>query len=302
MAEPLDTDMNSPYTQWICFTLLCCIARTPNATAAGKVIKDIEFAVVQGQSLKLDLHLPDKPKGLGLVVWIHGGGWRNGSKENCFIKWLPQHGYTVASISYRLSGVAKFPAQLYDCKGAVRWLRANAGKYGYNPKRIFVAGASAGGHLTALMATTSGHKLLEGKVGGNLDRSSSVQGAVDYYGPTDFILRSKTQPSRANEKGSVVYELLGGGAHEKVAAAKLASACYHVSKDDPPLLVFHGTKDRTVLLDQSQAIVTAYKKAGLPIKLHILEGASHGGNSFYSGENAKRLLEFLKCKIEHNAK
>ena len=302
LAEPFDTDMNSPYTQWICFTLLCCIAGTPNATAAGKVIKDIEFAVVQGQSLKLDLYLPDKPKGSGLVVWIHGGGWRNGSKENCFIKWLPQYGYTVASISYRLSGVAKFPAQLHDCKGAVRWLRANAGKYGYNPKKIFVAGASAGGHLTALMATTSGHKLLEGNVGGNLDQSSSVQAAIDYYGPTDFILRSKTQPSRANEIGSVVYELLGGGAHEKVAAAKLASACYHVSKDDPPLLVFHGTKDRTVLLDQSQAIVTAYKKAGLPVKLHIIEGASHGGNSFYSGENAKRLLEFLKCKIYSNAK
>jgi len=258
--------------------------------------------VVQSQSLKLDLYLPDKPKGSRLVVWIHGGGWHKGSKDKCFITWLPKHGYTVASISYRLSNVAKFPAQLHDCKGAVRWLRANAGKYGYNPKRIFVAGASAGGHLTALMATTSGHKLLEGKVGGNLKCSSSVQGAIDYYGPTDFILRSKTQPSRANEKGSVVYELLGGGAHEKVAAAKLASACYHVSKDDPPLLVFHGTKDRTVLLDQSQAIATAYKKVGLPIKLHIIEGASHGGNSFYSGENAKRLLEFLKSRIDDNDK
>ena len=294
--------MISSFTQCICFTLLCCFAVTPNANAAGKVIKDVEFAVVQGQSLKLDLYLPDKPKGSGLVVWIHGGGWHKGSKEKCFITWLPQHGYTVASISYRLSSVAKFPAQLHDCKGAVRWLRTNAEKYGYNPKRIFVAGASAGGHLTALMAPTSGHKLLEGKVGGNLDRSSSDQGAIDYYGPTDFILRSKTQPSRANEKGSVVYELLGGGAHEKVAAAKLASACYHVSKDDPPLLVFHGTKDRTVLLDQSQAIATAYKKAGLPIKLHIIEGASHGGNSFYSGENAKRLLEFLKSRIEHKVK
>jgi acetyl esterase/lipase len=290
------------FTQCICFILLCCFAVTPNANAAGKVIKDIEFAVVQGQSLKLDLYLPDKPKGSGLVVWIHGGGWHKGSKDKCFITWLPQHGYTVASISYRLSSVAKFPAQLHDCKGAVRWLRANAGKYGYNSKRVFVAGASAGGHLTALMATTSGHKLLEGKSGGNLDQSSTVQGAVDYYGPTDFILRSQTQPSRANEKGSVVYELLGGGAHEKVAAAKLASACYHVSKDDPPLLVFHGTKDRTVLLDQSQAIATAYKKAGLPIKLHIIEGASHGGNSFYSGKNAKRLLEFLKSRIDDNDK
>jgi len=269
----------------------------PRANAAGKIIKDIEFAVVQGQSLKLDLYLPEKPKKSGLVVWIHGGGWRMGSKEKCFITWLPNHGYTVASISYRFSGVAKFPAQLHDCKGAVRWLRANARKYGYDSKKIFVAGASAGGHLTALMATTSGHKLLEGGVGGNLDQSSTIQAAIDYYGPTDFILRSKTQPSRANEKGSVVYELLGGGAHEKMAKAKLASACYHVSEDDPPLLVFHGTKDKTVLLDQSQSIQDSYNKAGLSIKLHIIDGAGHGGNIFYSGKNANRLLEFLKDQM-----
>ena len=269
----------------------------PRANAAGKIIKDIEFAVVQGQSLKLDLYLPENPKGSGLVVWIHGGGWRKGSKEKCFITWLPNHGYTVASISYRFSEVAKFPAQLHDCKGAVRWLRANARKYGYDSKKIFVAGASAGGHLTALMATTSGHKLLEGGVGGNLDQSSTIQAAIDYYGPTDFILRSKTQPSRANEKGSVVYELLGGGAHEKVAEAKLASACYHVTKDDPPLLVFHGTKDKTVLLDQSQSIQDSYNKAGLSIKLHIIDGAGHGGNIFYTGKNAHRLLEFLKDQM-----
>ena len=269
----------------------------PRANATGKIIKDIEFAVVQGQSLKLDLYLPEKPKGSGLVVWIHGGGWRKGSKEKCFITWLPDHGYTVASISYRFSGVAKFPAQLHDCKGAVRWLRANARKYGYDSKNIFVAGASAGGHLTALMATTSGHKLLEGGVGGNLDQSSTIQAAIDYYGPTDFILRSKTQPSRANEKGSVVYELLGGGAHEKVAEAKLASACYHVNKDDPPLLAFHGTRDMTVLLDQSQSIQDSYNKAGLSIKFHVIDGAGHGGNIFYSGKNANRLLEFLKGQM-----
>lgn len=276
------------------FLLAITKSVVPKAHAAGKVIKDIEFAVVQDQSLKLDLYLPEAPKGSGLVVWIHGGGWRKGNKGKCFITWLPDHGYTVASISYRFSDVAKFPAQLHDCKGAVRWLRANAGKYGYDAAKIFVAGASAGGHLSTLMATTSGHKLLEGRVGGNLDQSSSVQAAIDYYGATDFVLRSKTQPSRANEKGSVVYELLGGGAHAKVAEAKLASACYHVSKDDPPLLVFHGANDKTVLLNQSQAIQKAYKKAGLPIELHVVENAGHGGKIFYSGENAKRLLDFLR--------
>lgn len=275
--------------------LLCINSATANNI---KITKDIEFAVVNNQGLKLDLYQPKKPKGSPLVVWIHGGGWRKGTKERCYIDWLPEHGYTVASISYRYSSVAKFPAQIHDCKGAVRWLRANAEKYGYNPKKIFIAGSSAGGHLTALMATTSENKELEGTVGGNLKFSSVIQGAVVYYGATDFILRSKTQPSRANAKGSVVYDLLGGGAHEKIKAAKLASACYHVSKDDAPLLIFHGSKDKTVLIDQSEAIKKKYDKAGLPAQLHVVEEAGHGGNIFYRGVNASHLLKFLTSQIK----
>ena len=120
-----------------------------HADEAGQVIKDIEFAVADGHSLKLDLYLPEKPQGSSLLVWIHGGGWRKGSREKCLLNWLPKHGYTVASISYRLSDVAKFPAQLHDCKAAVRWLRAHAPKYGYRTGKIAVAGASAGGHLQA---------------------------------------------------------------------------------------------------------------------------------------------------------
>ena len=275
--------------------LLCINSATANNI---KITKDIEFAVVNNQSLKLDLYQPKKPKGSPLVVWIHGGGWRKGTKERCYIDWLPEHGYTVASISYRYSSVAKFPAQIHDCKGAVRWLRANAEKYGYNPKKIFIAGSSAGGHLTALMATTSENKELEGAVGGNLKFSSVIQGAVIYYGATDFILRSKTQPSRANAKGSVVYDLLGGGAHEKIKTAKLASACYHVSKDDAPLLIFHGSKDKTVLIDQSEAIKLKYDKAGLTAQLQVVEEAGHGGNIFYSGINASYLLKFLNSQIK----
>ncbi len=283
------------FSAYIIGMLLCINSATANTI---KIIKDIEFAVVNNQSLKLDIYQPRKPKGSPLVVWIHGGGWRKGTKEKCFINWLPEHGYTVASISYRYTSTAKFPAQLHDCKGAVRWLRANAEKYGYNPKNIFVAGASAGGHLTTLMATTSGNNELEGTVGGNLKFSSRVQGAIDYYGATDFILRSKTQPSRANVKGSVVYDLLGGGAHEKTKTAKLASACYHVSKDDAPLLIFHGSKDKTVLIDQSEAIKAKYNKAGLSVQFHNVEGAGHGGNIFYSGKNASHLLSFLSSQIE----
>ncbi|MFP6872417.1 MAG: alpha/beta hydrolase [Verrucomicrobiales bacterium] len=269
-----------------------------HADEPGKVVKDIEFAVVGGHSLKLDLYQPPNPEGSGLLVWIHGGGWRKGTREKCFLKWLPKHGYTVASISYRLSDVAKFPAQLHDCKAAVRWLRANAPKYGYRTGKIAVAGASAGGHLSALMATTADNPELEGKVGGNLEQSSRIQAAVDYYGATDFILRSKTQPSRANEKGSVVFDLLGGGADEKTALAKQASAVYHVSRDDAPLLIFHGNKDTTVLLDQSQAIVKAYQKSGSRVQIYVIGGAGHGGNLFYEGVNAQRLLTFLGTSLK----
>jgi len=280
--------------------IACLFFSLSSATAqeTGTVVKDVEFANVNGQSLKLDLHLPANPKGSSLVVWIHGGGWRAGSKNACYISWLSQYGYTVASISYRFTNVAQFPAQLHDCKGAVRWLRAHAGEYGYLVDQIAISGASAGGHLAALMGTTGGIKKLEGTVGGNLDQSSRVQAIADYFGATDFVLRSKTQPSRANKEGSVVYNLLGGGADEKVKLAKQASAAYHVSKDDPPLLIFHGDMDRTVLLDQSQAIERVYMKAGLQVKLHVLEGSGHGGTEFFTDANGKRLYDFLQANLK----
>ena len=281
--------------------LIACLFFSLSSAAAqetGTVVKDIEFANVDGQGLKLDLYLPANPMGSSLVVWIHGGGWRAGSKNACYISWLSQYGYTVASISYRFTDVAQFPAQLHDCKGAVRWLRAHAGDYGYQVDRIAISGASAGGHLAALMGTTGDMKKLEGTVGGNLDQSSRIQAVADYFGATDFVLRSKTQPSRANKEGSVVYNLLGGGADEKVKLAKQASAAYHVSKDDPPLLIFHGDMDKTVLLDQSQAIEKVYKQAGLPVKLHILEGSGHGGTEFFTDANGKHLYDFLQANLK----
>ena len=284
---------------------IACLFFSLSSAAAqetGTVVKDIEFANVDGQSLKLDLYLPANPMGSSLVVWIHGGGWRAGSKNTCYISWLSQYGYTVASISYRFTDVAQFPAQLHDCKGAVRWLRAHAGDHGYQVDRIAISGASAGGHLAALMGTTGGMKKLEGTVGGNLDQSSRIQAVADYFGATDFVLRSKTQPSRANKEGSVVYNLLGGGADEKVKLAKQASAAYHVSKDDPPLLIFHGDMDKTVLLDQSQAIEKVYKQAGLPVTLHILAAEGHGGTSFFVGDHATNLYLFLQTHLKPESK
>lgn len=272
----------------------------PTVMLTGSQIKNIQYAEVDGKPLFLDLYLPEKVEGSPLIVWIHGGGWKGGTKEKCFVTWLSNFGYTVASIDYRLVDAAQWPAQIHDCKGAVRWLRSNAHTYGYSPDCVIAAGASAGGHLAALLGTTGGHKDLEGDVGGNQEQSSRVQAVVDYYGATDFPLRSRTQSWKVNKPGSVVYNLLGGPANTLVEKSKQASAKYHVSDDDPPLLVFHGVNDKTVLIDQTDAIEAAYTTCGLPVTVYRIEHAGHGGSIFYTADNAEHLCEFLEtmCTVK----
>ncbi len=281
-----------PLSFSLCLLILLVTSTVVIAETSRKVVKDLEFANVDGQSLKLDLYLPEVSSA-PLLVWIHGGGWHAGSKDNCPVNWLTEHGFAVASISYRLTDKATFPAQIHDCKAAVRWLRAHADEYGYSTKKIAVGGSSAGGHLAALMGTSGDVEALEGTVGGNVDQSSRVDCVVDFYGATDFILRSKTQPHRANKPGSVVYKLLGGGADQKTDLARQASAAFHVTEDDPPFLVIHGDKDNTVLLDQSERIQSVYQEAGLPLELIVIEGGKHGGPEFYAGERRKKVVAFL---------
>ncbi len=260
----------------------------------GRIEKDIEFANVDGHGLKLDLYLPFKDEKPHLVVWMHGGGWRGGNKEMCDISWVLEHGYAIASISYRLSDKAIFPAQIHDCKAAVRWLRANGEKYGYRTDKIVAVGRSAGGHLAALLGTTGGVEELEGEVGGNLDQSLRVDTIIDYYGATDFIQRTKTQPHKTIEEGGNVRALLGGPADKKAELAELASPAFHVTEDDPSLLIFHGDKDAHVLIGQSERMVAVYKDAGLPVTFHVLEGSAHGGPEFHQGEQRERAVAFLK--------
>lgn len=283
-----------------CLTVFCLIlivVTDLSSRETKSTLKDVEYATVDEHSLKLDFHFPEVTKDSPLVVWIHGGGWRKGDKANCYVKWLTAEGYTVASIAYRLTSTAVFPAQLHDCKGALRWLRANADKYGYDAERIAVTGSSAGGHLAALLGTTNGYKALEGNVGGNLDQSSAVQAIVDYYGPTDFPRRIKTQPHKTLEKNSVVYDLLGGPADEKIELAKLASSVTHVTADDPPLLIIHGMKDNTVLIGQSESLKAKYEALGIPVALHVLPDGKHGGMEFYMKPYSGLVCDFLDKHI-----
>ena len=257
---------------------------------------DLQYAETDGTQLWVDLYLPDAAAP-PLVVYIFGGGWQNGDRKRIdrfgLVPSLPDHGYAVASIDYRLSSVATFPAQIHDCKGAIRWLRAHADAYGYDPARIAVLGTSAGGHLAMLLGTTAGSDELEGEVGGHLDQSSRVQAVVDFFGPSDFVMRSGDQPHKTDDPEGSVYRLLGGAVSENKALAALASPVTHVSAGDPPLFVTHGTADETVLINQAERICDVYRETGLKVAYHPVAGAGHGGPEFKTPEIMAEVTRFL---------
>jgi len=267
--------------------------------------KGIPFAEVSGRMLFLDLTVPQGDVAPPLVVMIHGGGWRGGSRNDqtseAMAAWLVSHGYATAQIDYRKSSEAIFPAQIFDCKGAVRWLRAHARQYGYDGGRVAALGDSAGGHLSVLLGTSAGVEALEGNVGGNAEQSSRVQAIVDLFGPTDFIQRTRDQPQETDQPTGKVYQLLGGPVHEKLELAKLASGLYHVSHDAPPLLILHGTEDYTVLLNQSERLLDAYRRHGLQATIHLIEGAGHGDKSIYQPETFRWITDFLDVNLRQEA-
>lgn len=261
--------------------------------AGSKSLKDLSYVTDGHERQKLDLHLPPNPKG-PLLVHIHGGAWWGGSKDHVDLRLL-DHGYSVASLAYRFSQDAPFPAQIEDCKAAIRWLRANAEKYGYDPDRIAVTGESAGGHLAALVATTGDIRKFD--VGENLDQSSAVRCGVNFYGPTDFpgwVPVSDEPMIQRDGPGSCVEKLFRGSIDEKEALAKDASPVTWVSKEDAPLYILHGTKDHLVSDTQSRLLAEKYKAAGVDVELDIIEGAGHGGAMFHLPKRTESIRLFLE--------
>lgn len=234
----------------------------------------------------LDIYIPAgaaEPR--PLVVWIHGGGWQNGDKYPANnVPGLVQAGFVAASINYRLSGDATFPAQIHDCKAAIRWLRAHAADYFIDPSRVGVWGSSAGGHLSALVGTSAGVADVEGLVGGNTQFSSRVQAAADYYGPSDFFTMGGAHDGCASAESLMIGQCLGQIKANMsdpnwaywVDLVHDASPLTHVSSDDPPFHIAHGTADPVVPVAQSEVLHDALGDAGVQSTLRLVQGAGHG--------------------------
>jgi acetyl esterase/lipase len=289
--------------------LLACLIPSHRTRAADrKPPDDVEFTpnVVYGkaggQELKLDLSRPKKaePKdakpdrGLPCVVVIHGGGWAQGSKEgHDDVTWLfAQHGYVAATVGYRLAPAHVFPAQVQDVKCAVRFLRAHAGDYGLDPDHIGAVGFSAGGHLSMMLATTSKDDGLEGD-GGWADQSSRVQAAVSFFGPTDLAA-----PDLPPVTDDILKNFIGGTKAEKPDAYKAASPITYVRSDTAPMLLFQGTKDPLVPHTQATRMADALTKAGVPGRVELLLGQSHG----WGGAELKRTGEVTLAFFDEHLK
>ena len=252
------------------------------AFAAPTILKDIEYARPNGYPLLLDLYLPERAQdeSVPVVLWVHGGGWKNGSKEKAKAAWLAEEGYAVVSINYRLTDVAQWPAQIDDCREAVRWARRNSSVFGFDLDRIGTWGSSAGGHLVALMGTLPYPE--------NESVSSRVQAVCDWFGPTELLTmppnnvgEGRTEEDVANSNGA---KLLGCTVKDCPELARQASAYDNVSKDDAPFLIMHGDEDPGVPIQQSIQFYERLRKTGVPVQYEVVEGAGHGGKLFDTPE------------------
>ncbi|HEY0550946.1 MAG TPA: alpha/beta hydrolase [Verrucomicrobiae bacterium] len=260
-----------------------------------QVIRDVEYARAGEKSLKLDLHLPPGKARLPLIVWIHGGAWRSGSKKDVPIGKLIGDGYAIASVDYRLSTEAKFPAQVHDIKAAIRFLRGHGDEWRLPAKKILIAGDSAGAHLAALVGVSNGNNELEGAIGNDLKQSSDVQGIISFYGAANLttILKQST-PHGLSVRVPALELLLGDQPTNVLALARIASPIFHVDKNDPPLLLLHGDQDPQMPINQSLELLGAYQKVKASVQLEVVYGAAHGGAMFYDAERHEIVGKFLR--------
>jgi acetyl esterase/lipase len=259
---------------------------------------DVSY-VTNGHSLqKLTLYIPKSKndRKTPLIILIHGGAFRGGDMDTMNPAPFLDQGFAAASINYRLSGDAIFPAQIEDCKAAVRWLRHNAEKYNLDPDRFGVWGTSAGGHLAAMLGTTAETRLFD--VGENLDVSSRVQAVADWFGPTDFLQMDEHRTANGmahNPGGSPESKLIGGPIQQNKEKVAKANPITYITDKTPPFLIAHGDSDRLVPHHQSELLFAALQKAGTPVTFYTVKGGGHGfRNATADDMRNKFFLKYLK--------
>lgn len=294
-----------PASGFLALLVILLAAIAARASDAPRVVSDIQYARVGDQHLTLDLYLPRKSAGeLGkppLIVWVHGGAWRSGSKKDMPLGSLVEGGYAVASVDYRLTPVARFPAQVHDIKAAIRFLRAKQGEFGYDARRVAVAGNSAGGHLAALVGVTNGHADLEGTIGGFAAQKSDVQAVISLYGMSNLTtILAQSTPHGLGVRVPALQLLLGAQPEDAPQLARLASPVFHVDERDPPLLLIHGDQDPQAPINQSHELQGRYESLKVPCQLVVLHGSKHGGPEFFDAERCKLMATFLAQHLTLN--
>jgi acetyl esterase/lipase len=270
---------------------------------------DLAYAT-QSETQKLDLYIPDTDKGpFPVVIMVHGGGFMFGDKADgaglTGVDQLLAEGYAVASINYRLSGEAQYPAQIQDAKASVRFLRANAAQYKLNPDKIGAWGASAGGNLVSLLGTTCGAAELEGADLGNADQSSCVQAVVDWFGPIDFLKMDEQFagtgcPLTHDAADSPESKLVGAAIQTVPDLVATTNPMNYITADDAPFFIENGTADCNIPPVQNKNLADALRAVIGPEKVVYtsLEGAGHGGSQFETAENLNQVIAFLDLYLK----
>jgi acetyl esterase/lipase len=239
--------------------------------------RDLQYADRESGALALDLYVPDGETAAPLVVSIHGGGWQSGDRtQTGDTLRLVERGYALASVSYRLTDAATFPAQIRDCRAAVRWLRAHADEYGIDPTRVAAWGWSAGAHLAALLGTAPDESFGDPDV--HPEQSHRVDAVLDCFGPTDLLAMAGQESDLDHTAAdSPEGKLVGGPVRERADRARRASPLTHVDGTEPPFLVVHGSADAVVPRAQSDLFVSALADADDAVTYHVVAGGGHGG-------------------------
>ncbi len=279
----------------------------PIRLAGGVCYKNIPYVSGGGVRQQLDLYLPPQTveSPVPVIVWIHWGSWNSGNKnEFCLpvFHGYVQKGYAVAAVNYRLLGMAPFPAQVEDCKSALRWLRAHAEDFGLDSDRFGIWGVSAGGHLAALTALAD--KTAGFDVGEHLDQASEVRCVCDFFGPSDLtsLLDDPQFTNHIQHEADVFQQFLEGPLEERLATGRRASPIHYVTKNSPPFLMLHGEDDKVVPVSQSRMLHEKLQKAGAKSELIFVPKSGHDLGGVMALAQFQKINDFFDQHLKGTAK